>query len=442
MIESLLTPGVFVLSYVLFVAFPRHRHWFAAAGAAFVLLLSLGGLGIGPQAAFLGATGTDGARTEPAVNWSVMGIFLGTLVVAELFMRSGMPAHLADLVIRRSPSARVAMLAICLITAAISIFVENVAAVLILAPVALAMTERLGVRPVTLFIAMAVSSNLQGCATLIGDPPSMLLGAASGMTFNDFFWFHGRPSMFFVVQFGALVSFVVLIFALRKHRQAVEAVPIEPVRSIVPTVFVVLLVLGLAVGSIFDPHFKDGGVICMGLAVLALAWDAVFHRTDAWKLVRELDWSTTLFLFCVFILVGGLQEQGVLTWLADAIHRITGDSVLVAFLVLVSISMAVSAFVDNVPFLVAMIPVTMELNRSFHYSTDGHESFLLLFGLLIGASLGGNISPIGASANIVAMSIVQKRGYEPRFREFVAIGLPFTLLATAAGGLFLWFVWR
>jgi Na+/H+ antiporter NhaD/arsenite permease-like protein len=440
--ESILTPAVFVLSYVLFVAFPRSRHWVAAVGATAVLLLSLGGLGIDPRAAFLGTTTAEGVRTESAVNWSVMGIFLGTLVVAELFMRSGMPAHLADLVIRRSPSARFAMLAICLITGGISIFVENVAAVLILAPVALAMTERLGIRPVKLFIAMAVSSNLQGCATLIGDPPSMLLGAASGMTFNDFFWFHGRPSMFFVVQFGALASFVVLFLAMREHRQPVEAVPIEPVRSVVPTVFVVLLVLGLAVGSIFDPHFKYGGVICMALAVLALAWDAIVHRTDAWKLVRELDWSTTLFLLCVFILVGALQQQGVLVWLADVIHRITGDNLLVAFLVLVGISMAVSAFVDNVPFLVAMIPVTMELNRSFNYSTDGHESFLLLFGLLIGASLGGNISPIGASANIVAMSIVQKRGHETRFREFVAIGLPFTLLATAAGCLFLWFVWR
>jgi len=104
--------------------------------------------------------------------------------------------------------------------------------------------------------------------------------------------------------------------------------------------------------------------------------------------------------------------------------------------------MAVSAFVDNVPFLIAMIPVTLQLNASFGYELGTPQAYLLLFGLLIGASLGGNISPIGASANIVAMGLMQRRGYRPTFWEFMRIGLPFTLLAVGSGAAFVWFVWR
>ena len=316
--DPALIAAIFVVCYVLFAVLPRRRHWVGLAGAALVLVLGLFGLGITFQAAFVGTSaGADGRMAGPAVNWNVMGIFVGTLVVAELFMRSGMPAHLADLIIRRAPSARVALLAICAMTSLISAFVENVAAVLIIAPVALALTERLKIRPVAFFVALAVSSNLQGCATLIGDPPSMLLGAAGRMSFNDFFWFHGRPSIFFAVQLGALVSFLVLIWVMRKHRQPVEAMPIEPVSSMVPTVLVVLLIIALAVSTVFFHEAKGlAGLVCMAFAAVALLWEVLFHRSGAWKLIKTLDWPTTLFLVCVFILVGSLKAQGVLVQLA------------------------------------------------------------------------------------------------------------------------------
>lgn len=437
------TPAVFLLCYASFAIWPKRRHWCAIVGAAAVLLLGFWGLGIGFKQAFIHAEPMmEGDYGGPAINWNVMGIFVGTLVVAELFMRSGMPAHLADLIIRRAPSARVAMLAMCGMTSFISIFVENVAAVLIMAPIALALTERLKIRPVAFFIALAISSNLQGCATLIGDPPSMLLGAAGKMTFNDFIWFHGRPSIFFAVQLGALASFAVLLWVMRMHRQPVEPERIDPVTSRVPTVMVVALILALALPTFFDPKLGEmAGLTCMIFAVISLGWDVLRHRTDAWKLIRELDWPTTAFLICVFILVGSLKAQGTLVQLAEGIEMITGDNLLATFVVLIVISMIVSAFVDNIPFLIAMIPVTLQLNAGFGYQLGQPGAYLLLFGLLIGASLGGNISPIGASANIVSMGIMQRRGYNPTFGEFIRIGLPFTLLATGAAALFLWFVW-
>ncbi len=442
--DKLIAPAVFIVCYVLFAALPRRRHWVGLAGMAAVLLLDTFGLGIGLREAFVNtaAAGSEEAA-RPAVNWNVMGIFVGTLVVAEMFMKSGMPAHLADRIIRRAPSARVALLAICLMTSFISAFVENVAAVLIIAPVALAITNRLGIRPVPFFTALAVSSNLQGCATLIGDPPSMLLGAAGNMTFNEFIWMDGRPSIFFAVQLGAATSFLVLMVVFWRHRQPVHVEEVIPVRTRVPTYLMIALIAALALSSVVDPGFGYmAGIVCMSFAVLAMLWEALFHRSDMWTFVKQLDWPTTIFLLSVFVLVGALKEQGVLTHLAGWIGGITGGSLLVTFIVLIGIAMVISAFVDNVPFLIAMIPVTLELNAQFGYTLDDPAAYVLLFGLLIGASLGGNISPIGAAANIVSMGIMERRGFQPRFWEFVRIGLPFTLIATATGALFIWLVWH
>ena len=451
---KILTVAIFLVCYTLFAVLPNRRHWVAVAGAALILILGFFGWGIELTAAFIsrpavpgdpGGLGGVGGVGSPAVNWNVMGIFVGVLVVAELFMRSGMPAHIADLIIRRSPSARVALLALCLLTGIISAFVENVATVLLIAPVALSITKRLGIRPVPFFVALAISSNLQACALLIGDPPSMLLGSAARMNFNDFLWMLGRPSIFFAVQIGAITSFLVLATVFWKHRQPVVPEKLEPIKSMVPTCLLVLLIIALAISSAFDPGFGYlAGAICMIFAVLALLYDVIWHRTDAWKLIKELDWATTFFLLSIFVMVGALSEQNVLVVLANWIQGITGQNLLATFVLLIAISMLVSAFVDNVPFLVAMIPVTIQLIRGLGYdiAASDPQAYLLLFGLLIGAGLGGNISPIGASANIVAMGLMEKHGHRPRLWEFMRIGLPFTLLAIGSSALFIWFIWR
>jgi len=442
---KILTIAVFLVCYTLFALLPRRRHWVAIAGAATILVLGFFGYGIGLTAAFISRLSVPGDPGSPAINWNVMGIFVGVLVVAELFMRSGMPAHISDLIIRHSPSARVTLLALCVLTGIISAFVENVATVLLIAPVALSITRRLGIRPVPFFVALAISSNLQSCATLIGDPPSMLLGWEANMSFNDFIWLLGRPSIFFAVQVGAVISFLVLMVVFRRHRQPIEAEKVDPIKTLVPTVLLVLLIVALAVSSTMHSSFAYlAGTICMVFAVIALAYDVIWHRTDAWKLIKGLDWPTTFFLLSIFIMVGALSEQGVLMLLATWIQGITGENLLATYALLIVIAMIVSAFVDNVPFLVAMLPVTVKLLADLGYSVEAHDpqAYLLLFGLLIGAGLGGNISPIGASANIVAMGLMEKHGYRPRFWEFVRIGLPFTLLAIGSGAIFIWFVWQ
>ena len=414
---------VFIACYALFVALPRWRSATACAGA---LALVLTGDLTWHQALF------------EKISWNVVALFFGTLVLAELFMQSRMPAVMAEALVRRMRTMRGALLAVCALSGFISMFVENVAVVLLVAPVALSLADKLKISPVQLLIAIAVSSNLQGTATLIGDPPSMILAGYMKMTFNDFFVYQGKAGIFFAVQIGCVASLLVLAWIFRKHGERIESVAQEAVRSWVPTGLMLALVLSLSTTSVFDPDFKWlAGTITMVLAVAGLAWYRLGPRWDKVRdLIRTLDWDTTFFLIGVFVIVGALSDSGWLDvaskWIADHV----GNNLLSAFIVITLVSVVVSGFVDNVPFLIAMIPVAQKVADTMQAPVP-----VLMFGLLIGACLGGNITPIGASANVVAVGMLKKRGYVVTFREFMAVGIPFTIAAVIAACGFVWWVW-
>lgn len=415
--------AIFLLSYVLFVLLPRWRSVVACAGGVLLVLT--------------GALAWHEALLEK-IHWNVIALFFGTLVLAELFMQSRMPAVLAEIFVDKTRTVRAAMLAVATLSSALSMFVENVAVVLLVAPVAVSLCDKLKISPVRLLILIAVFSNLQGTATLIGDPPSMILGGYMKMSFNDFFVYHGKPGIFFAVQVGALAAVGVAAFLLRRHRESIEMVTVEKVKSWVPTWLMLALIGGLSVCSTFDPDFKWlAGTLTMVLAVIGLAWHHGGPRwTTSRELVRTLDWDTTFFLMGVFVVVGGLTESGWLDQIAAWMTDHFGDSLLEAFVVILAVSVLLSAFVDNVPYLLAMIPVVQKIADSM-----GVPVPLLLFGLLIGSCLGGNITPIGASANIVAIGMLKRRGHIVSFSEFMKVGIPFTLAAVTASALFVWWVW-
>ncbi len=416
-------PAVFVLCYALFVAFPRHRS-IVACGGALLLVLT-------------GALTWHTALFE-MINWNVIALFFGTLILADLFMQSRMPAVLAEILVDKTRTMRGAMIAVCALSGFLSMFVENVAVVLLVAPVALSLADKLKISPVRLLIGIAVSSNLQGTATLIGDPPSMILAGYLKMTFNDFFVYQSKAGIFFAVQVGCIASLLVIAWLLRKHKEKIEMISVETVRSWVPTILMTLLIVGLSTTSIFDPGFKWlAGTLTLVLAAIGLGW---YEFGAKWgssrKLVKTLDWDTTFFLIGVFVVVGALSESGWLDIIARWISAQFGSSLLTAFIAIVVFSVLISAFVDNVPFLIAMIPVTQKVA-----DTLGAPVPVLMFGLLIGSCLGGNITPIGASANVVTMGILRKRGYVVTFREFMAVGVPFTIAAVIAACAFVWWLW-
>ncbi|MFH0763056.1 MAG: SLC13 family permease [Candidatus Omnitrophota bacterium] len=372
-----------------------------------------------------------------SINWNVMGIFVGTLFVADIFMESRVPAYIAEIIVGKAKNTAWAILFICLLTGFISAFVENVATVLIVAPIALSLAKKLQINPVKMMIAIAISSNLQGTATLIGDPPSMLLGGFAKMNFGDFFFYKGRPSIFFAVELGATASFFILYFIFKSHREKAQVVEIEKIKSWTPTIILVLLIFLLAASSFFDSGFSYmAGILCMAAGGVSLLWEKYINKGSIIEGIRSLDWDTTFFLIGIFILVGSLTVNGWIESISGYLSGLVGGNIFLGYTLIVFISVFLSAFIDNVPFLAAMLPVAVSMSAKLNINQE-----LLLFGLLIGTSLGGNITPIGASANIAACSLLKKEGYIVNFKEFVKIGFPFTIAAVTAAYLFIWFVW-
>jgi len=413
---------IFIITYLLFVFLPKRRTPIALISA--VLLVLSGVLSL-KQVLFV-------------INWNVMGIFVGTLIVADIFMESRVPAYIAEIIVDRAKNTAWAILLICALTGFISAFVENVATVLIVAPIALSLARKLKINPMKMMIAIAVSSNLQGAATLIGDPPSMLLGGFAKMNFGDFFFYRGRPSIFFAVELGALASLVVLYFIFNEHKERAKLAAIEKIKTWVPTGILIFLILSLAAASFLDTGFSYmAGAITMAFGIISLFWGRFTNKISLWKSLEKLDWDTTFFLISIFILVGSITQTGWIEIIADSLAGMIGGNIFLGYTLLVFIAVLVSAFVDNVPFLAAMLPVAISMSEKLSVNPS-----LFLFGLLVGASLGGNITPIGASANIVACGLLKKEGYEVRFKDFMKIGIPFTLAAVGAAYLFVWFVWR
>ena len=413
--------AIFLTAYLLFIFLPKKRTHVAVFSSLLLILTRV----ISFKEAFL------------SINWNVMGIFVGTLIVADIFMESRVPAYVAEIIVDRAKNTAWAILSICVLTGFISAFVENVATVLIVAPIALSLAKKLKINPMNMMIAIAVSSNLQGTATLIGDPPSMLLGGFAKMNFTDFFFYKGRPSIFFAVELGAVASFFVLYFIFRKHKEKIKLVAIEKVKSWIPTIILVLLVLVLALSSFFDTGFSYiAGAICIIFGIISVFWEKLVNKGSILEGIKSLDWETTFFLAGIFILVGSITLTGGIEVISNFLAGLVGKNIFLGYTLIILSSVFLSAFIDNVPFLAAMLPVATSLSDKLQINPS-----LFLFGLLIGTSLGGNITPIGASANIVACGLLKKEGYEVKFKDFVKIGLPFTLVAVTAAYLFVWLVW-
>jgi Na+/H+ antiporter NhaD/arsenite permease-like protein len=412
--------GVFLITYILLML--KRGHPFIVLGTAIAALLLSGA--INTREAFL------------SINYNVLAVFLGTMILSSLFIFSRVPAYFATRLVDRAKNVGMALLYVCLLAGAISSFVENVATVLIVAPIAFEVAKKLKANPVPFLIGIAVSSNLQGCATMIGDSPSLILALSSGMSFMDFFWMRGRPGITFAVELGAIASFFILYLLFKKYKEPVSQIEEVKVKTWVPTVLLSLMMLALAASSFWKnkPDYTIA-IIALSFAIIGLLWHELKHR-ESISLVKDLDWHTFFFLIGIFILVGSLGYRGVIADIAKTITKITQGNKFLAYTVIVWLSVLLSAFVDNIPYTVAMIPVAKLLAGSLGMGPE-----LFLFGLLIGTSLGGNITPIGASANIVACGMLKKEGYNVTFKEFAKIGLPFTLAAVSVAYLFIWLVW-
>lgn len=415
---------LFAVTYVLMLTFTKYRPCIALGSA--VVFIATGML---PFDQIFGA-----------IDWNVLLMIAGTMGLVQLFIDSRMPARLADMIMLKVPNVQMAAVALALFAGIISAFVDNVATVLMVAPVALAICKKLKTNPVPFIIGIAVSSNLQGAATLVGDTTAIMLGSYADMSFLDFFWYKGRPGIFFAVELGAIASALILAWLFRREKDSIEQRgELTPVTDYVPTVLLVGMI-ALLISASFIPVKPDitNGLICVSLFVIGMVY--TFARTrsaDAFLgPIKSIDFETIGLLFGLFLVIGGITNMGVVDAAAGLLARMGGGNVFVIYTVIVWASVLFSAFIDNIPYVATMLPVVTGLA-----STLGIDPTLLYFGLLSGATLGGNCTPIGASANITGIGILRREGYEVKTGDFCRIGIPFTLAAVIPAYIYFWLLY-
>lgn len=414
---------IFAATYLLLLVLPRIRAHIALVAAILFILTGI----------------VPGQEAFGLVDWNVILMIAGTMGIVSLFIESRLPALLADLILERTPDIRWAVVALSLFSGLISAFIDNVATVLIVAPIAITVAKKQNVSPVTGVIAVAISSNLQGAATLVGDATSILLGGYAGLDFLDFFFVRGKPGLFWIVQCAALAATAILFLTLRKNTQRVTPQKRTIVKDYFPGLLLAAMVVLLILAS-FVPGKPaiTNGLICVGLLGLGLLRELLRGRgLKALKeVILDIDYFTLALLAGLFIIIGGLTKVGVIEKISALIVNLGQGSVFLVFTVVVWLSVLVSGFVDNIPYVATMLPVVRGVAGIM-----GVEANLLYFALLIGATLGGNLTPIGASANITALGLLRREGYEVGAGEFMRLSIPFTLAAVFTGYVLLWFLW-
>ena len=380
-----------------------------------------------------------------SIDFNVVLMLTGIMVTVYLFTDSLMPNKIADKLISKMPNSLSAIILLVALSGIVSALIDNVATVLMLAPIGLAVSKKINVSPIPVIIGIAVSSNLQGAATLVGDTTSVMLGSFADMSFLEFFILDGKLSIFWAVELGALLTIPVIAIIFRKENKKLS-LQLENVKtkSLYPSVLLIVNI-ALLVSTSFIPYKLvifgqdvTNGFICAVIAIIGLI---IFILKKSGKpltaLKNAIDYQTVLFLVFLFILVGTVEQVGVIKDISNFFASLGNKSVFLLYTVIVFGSVIISAFIDNIPYVATMLPVISTLAASMPTVSP----YLLYFGLLCGATLGGNITPVGASANVVGIGILNKEGYTVRNKDFFKIGLPFTLVAVLSAYFLVWIIW-
>lgn len=447
---------LFAATYILMMAFQKIRPYVAIGSA--LIFITLGTIASASPDLFGSGFFNVGESTYSygvaqalgEIDWNVLMMIAGTMGTVYLFIESKMPQLMSDILISKMPNVKWAIVCLSLFAGIVSAFVDNVATVLMIAPVALAFCKKVNISPVPSIICIAVSSNLQGAATLVGDTTSILLAKSANLDFSDFFVDSGKPGMFWVVETGAIVSALIILFMFRKDNAKIEFNARTKVEDKFPTFLlvgtIVLLIAasfipykdGAAEGQFYKPDITNG-LICIGFFIIGIIREVFFNKN--YKIVKdtfkEIDYYTIALLTGLFIVIGGIKSAGVIDVIGNGIAKLGSGSEFIIYTIIVWISVILSAFIDNIPYTATMLTIVPVIAADM-----GMEPKLLYYGLLCGATLGGNLTPIGASANIAGIGILKKEGYEVKATTFMKYGVPFTLAAVLTGYILIWFIWR
>lgn len=415
---------LFLITYLLMMAFPKKREIIVFLSCIIFILFKI----ISVKEAII------------AINFDALLIIIGTMGIVGFFIESKMPCLIADYLLNKVTDTKWAIIVLAMLAGVVSAFVDNVATVLMVAPIGIEICKKLNISPVNALICISVSSNLQGAATLIGDTTSIILGSYANMNFAEFFFVEGKPSIFFAVELGAIATIPVMFFIFRKYTNKVPKGKISKINDYFPTILIILNILFLIINSFLTTKYIiTNGIICITLYIVGIIY-YILKRKDL-KIIKSslkaIDYKTILMLTGIFVIIAGITKAGVIQQLSNLFIKIGNNNKFLIYTTITFGSVLLSSFIDNIPYVATMLPVVSQIATIANI-----PRYLLYFGLLSGATLGGNLTPIGASANIATIAILKKEGYNIQLKDYFKIGIPFTFAAVVVGYLYIWFVWH
>lgn len=413
---KIIAVAVFLIVILLIISERVHRTAAAMAGAM-VLILT-------------GVMSADKALSY--IDFNTIGVLVGMMIFVAIVRRSGMFEYIA---VRAAKAVHgdpwKIMVAFTLITAVLSAILDNVTTVLLVGPMSIAIARMLKIDPVPFLMGQILASNVGGTATLIGDPPNIMIGSAAHLSFMDFLENTGFAVLFIL---AALILLMKIVYEKKIEMGTVDTSAIEkldPSKSITNRALMrkgIIVLICVIVGFMFHDKL---GIESSVIALTAAAVMLIIGREDVNEAIQDVEWTTILFFMSLFVVVGGLTETGIIKELASKIINATDGHPMVTMLVLLWASALLSSILDNIPFVATLIPLILAMQA------DGMDVTSFWWAISLGACLGGNGTMIGASANVVLSDISTKHGYPITFKSYLKVGMPFMLLSIVISTVFL-----
>ena len=406
--EAVISVLVFLLVMAAIISEKVHRSVAAMAGAVILLLFHV--LSIEEATSY--------------VDINTIGVLVGMMLFVAVVKNTGLFEYVAIKAAKLTKGRPMAIMVVfAVITALLSAFLDNVTTVLLIGPMTIAITQMLEVNPIPYLLSQIMASNIGGTATLIGDPPNIMIGSAAGLSFVDFVINTGS-----VIVIIMAVTVVIYYFMYRSRISVVKenmqkVMELDEDRSIKDKPLLiksVIMTIVVVIGFVFHSQLQ---VESATVAMFAAGFMLIFGKQDAEEIILGVEWSTILFFIGLFVVVGGLQKSGVISSMAEVMVGFIGNNEALGIIVILWVSAIISSFLDNIPFVATLIPLILTMESS------GVDVAPLWWALSLGACLGGNGTLIGASANVVLAGVSSKNGYPITFMQYTKIGFPLMLIS-------------
>ncbi|MCQ2240857.1 anion permease [Treponema sp.] len=439
-----------ILACVLVAVFQSKKTWFTTGAALIVLLIGT----FAPDTVFhlpediLALDGNVHSRSyafvhavQEVINWNAVMLCLGSMMISSVLAYSKVAAHAGSSLAKRSSNLCGAVVSILVVSAVVSAFIGNISAVIIMVPVAVAFSRGAGIKPGRLVAAVAMISNIEVAATLAASPESAMFAGYSGFRFNDFFIFDGRVSFFVICQVAMVAGCAFFYFAFSKNRKNRMEIHVENLVSWVPSIIFGIMIAGLSFMSSFRHRFECAtGLFVLLSGLVSVLWFKITQKKTAGEVAEVLlktEWKMILFLMGTFILAAAVREVGIIADMVKLVSDFAGDVKGTVFVILLVVSILVSAFVDNVIYVAVILPFA-----SVYALGIEAEPELFTFALLLGSCIGSCVTPVGSSANKTAVDMLEEQGEKIAFVDWLKTGIPFALVTALVSGFFLWNVWN